>query len=324
MTDMRDRLDPELVEPLDGLMEATGGGFSLNDIPATRAMVDAMVAAMKAEAPPIEGVAREDLRVPSASAGKATDVPIRVYRPEGAAPPLPTLIWMHGGGFVLGGIELDDLMCAQLAKDVGCAVVSVEYRLAPEHPYPAALEDCRGVLRWAARDAAEAGLDGRRIAVGGGSAGAGLAAGLTLLARDEDDVMPCFQLLVYPAINDRKIEPASESVPENLFWSRENTRRSWEAYLGGRQGTDDVEVYAAPARATDLSGLPPAYISVGSLDMFLPDCVDYAERLIAAGVDSELHVYPRAFHAFDAFAPMAGVSQRFVADRDEALLRAFD
>jgi len=323
MIDMRDRLDPELVEPLDGLMAATGGGFSLDDIPATRAMVDAMVAAVKAEVPPIGGVDREDLRVPSASRGRATDVPIRVYRPTDAGKPLPALVWMHGGGYVLGGIELDDLMCAQLAKDVGCAVISVEYRLAPEHPYPAALEDCRGALQWAARNAAAAGLDAKRIAIGGGSAGAGLAAGLTLLVRDEGDVMPCFQLLVYPAINDRNIEPASAKVPENLFWSRENTRRSWEAYLAGRQATADVEPYAAPARAKDLSGLPPAFISVGSLDMFLPDCVDYAGRLIAAGVDSELHVYPRAFHAFDAFAPMAGVSQRFVADRDEALRRAF-
>lgn len=319
--DMKSRLDPELVTPLEELEAATGGGFSLRDIPATRGMVDAMVAAVKAEVPPIEGVATEDLRVPSAEAG--IEVPIRIYRPSGAAGPLPAIVWMHPGGFVIGSIEMDDLMAAQLAKDVGCAVVSVAYRLAPEHPYPAALEDCRGVLAWAGTNAAEQGLDAARIAIGGSSGGAGIAAGLALKARDEGGIQPCFQLLIYPCINDRNIEQVSDSVPENLFWSRESTLIGWNAYLAGRQGQPGVEAYAAPYRAEDLTGLPPAYIAVGSLDMFCGDCLDYASRLIEAGVDSEVHVYAGAFHAFDAFAPMAAVSQRFVVGRNAALQRAF-
>lgn len=321
MADMRARLDPELVGPLDELMAATGGGFTLTDIPATRAMVSAMITAVKAEAPAVEGVASEDLRVPSAESG--VEVPIRVYRPADASGPLPVLIWMHAGGYVLGDLELDDLMLGPLAKDVGCAIVSVDYRLAPEHPYPAALRDCHGVLTWAARSASVQEFDAKRIAVGGGSAGGGLAAALALLARDRNEAQPCFQLLIYPCINDRNVEQVSDSVPENLFWSRENNLRGWDAYLAGKQGSERVDPHAAAHRAVDLRGLPPAYIAVGTLDMFLPDCLDYAGRLAAGSVDSELHVYPGAFHAFDAFAPMASVSQRFVAERSGALRRAF-
>jgi acetyl esterase/lipase len=315
-----DRLDPELVGPLTGLMEATGGGFKLDDIPATRAMVDGMLEAVNAEAPPIPGVEIEDLSAPSHDPG--TSVPIRIYRPSAASGPLPVLLWLHAGGYVLGGIAMDDLMARQLAKDVGCGIVSAAYRLAPEHPYPAPLEDCYGVLQWLADSASTLGFDAGRIAVGGASAGGGLAAGLSLLARDRGGAQPMFQLLIYPALNDRNIEPASETVPENLFWSRENARRSWRAYLNGKEASADVPAYAAPIRASDLRGLPNAFIAVGTADMFMPDDVEYAERLAAAGVETELAVYPGAFHAFDAFAPMSRVARRFAADRNAALRRA--
>lgn len=319
--DMMDRLDPELVGPLEGLMEATGGGFSLRDIPSTRAMVDAMLAAVKAEVPPIGGVESEDRSAPSPVGGP--DVAVRIYRPNGRPDPLPAVIWLHGGGFVLGGLELDDLMSRQLAKDVECVVVNVDYRLAPEHPYPAALEDARAVLQWAAAAGGEIGIDRDRIAIGGASAGGGIAAGLALMERDRGGSNIAFQLLLYPAINDHNVEQVSEAVPENLFWSRENALTGWRAYLGDRRGGTDVEPYAAPLRAEDLSGLPPAYVGVGAVDMFMDDDLEYGRRLVAAGVPTELHVYPGAFHAFDAFVPMARVSQRFLADRDSALRRAF-
>jgi acetyl esterase/lipase len=315
------RLDPELVAPLKGLMEATGGGFDLSDIPATRAMVDAMLEAVNAEAPAIHGVAVEDRRVASHEAG--VEVPVRIYRPDGASGALPVLVWMHPGGYVIGGIAMDDITLRQLAKDIGCAIVSVDYRLAPEHPYPAALEDCYGVLQWVGRQAEEQGFDAGRIAIGGASAGGGLAAGLALAARDRDGVKPAFQLLIYPDIDDRGIEPASESVPENLFWSRENTRAGWNAYLAGKEDSPGVPAYAAAARAADLKGLPDAFIGVGTADMLLDENIDYAERMSAAGVAVELRVYPGAFHAFDAFAPMTRVAQAFAADRGEALRRAF-
>jgi acetyl esterase/lipase len=315
-----DRLDPELVEPLKGLLEATGGGFDLGDIPATRTLVDGMIAGLLAEAPSLPGVRIDDATVPSHADGVA--VPIRIYRPDAAAGPLPVLLWLHPGGFVIGSIAMEELSARQIAADLQIAVVSVGYRLAPEHPYPAALDDAYGALQWLGREAGAQGFDAARIAVGGASAGGNLAAALSLLARDRGGVMPVFQLLVYPALDDSNVEPASDALAENLFWSRENTRISWTAYLEGRQASDEVAEYAAPIRARHLGGLPDAFIGVGTADMFLAENIDYAERLAAAGVKVELRVYPGAFHAFESFAPMSRLAQQFVADRNAAILRA--
>jgi acetyl esterase/lipase len=302
-------------------MGATGGGFNLHDLAGMRAMVAAMVAGAKEQAASIPGVETADLKVPGPKGAPA--VAVRLYRPKDAGSALPVVVWMHPGGWVLGSIELEDIMAREVAKNVGCAVVSVEYRLAPEHPYPAPLEDCYAVLKWVASDGKKHGIDARRIAVGGSSAGANLAAGVALLARDRGEVSLSFQMLIYPALNDRNIAQVGPNVAENLFWSRENMLMSWQAYLENRQATADVPIYAAPTRARDLSRLPPAFIAVGGLDMFLEECLDYAARLTVAGVNTEVHVYPGAFHAFDAFAPLARVAQRFVADRNAALARAF-
>jgi len=319
MTERQELLDPELLAPLQGFMSAVGGGFDLGDIAAARRIVDGVIDAVKAQAPTIDGIETRDVDVPGFEGGPP--VRVRVYRPAGRAEPLPAILWMHPGGWVLGSIDLDGLAVAQLAKDIECVAVSVEYRLAPEHPFPAALHDCYAALQWLGAESAGLGVDATRIAVGGSSAGGNLAAALALMARDRGGVRPVFQLLIYPALDDRTAEPGL-AQPETLFWSRRNVIDGWNAYLGTRAGSDGVSEYAAPARARDLTGLPPAYIAVGALDPFVGENVDYAARLVAVRVPTELHVYPGACHAFDVVGAESLIGRRFVAERNAVLKRA--
>jgi acetyl esterase/lipase len=315
-----DLLDPELKVPLEEFLAVTDGGVNLHDIPRMRAISIELFSALQAEAPAIEGVVSEDYRV--AAADGSHEVAARIYRPMDGPKVFPALLWMHGGGYVLGNIDQDDLFAKQLAKDIQSVVVSVEYRLAPEHPFPLPLEDCYMILNWMAANCQQLQIDRSRIAIGGASAGGGLAAGLALMARDRADVDVAFQLLIYPMIDHRNVLPASDSRSDALIWSRESNLIGWRSYLGEATDAENVSEYAAALHATDLRGLPPAYIPVGALDLFLRENIEYAQRLIAAGVPAELHVYPGAYHAFDMFAPLASVSQRFNANRNEALKRA--
>ena len=314
---MTDRLDPELAAPLDTFLHLTGGGLNLHDIPATRRTMDELAAAQMAKVPPITGITTADRQVP----GPDGEVFVRIYQLEERPDTLPALLWIHGGGYVLGSVERDDLLATHLAKVAQCVVVSVEYRLAPEHPFPAPVEDCYAALKWLATHTDELGVEPSRIAIGGASAGGGLAAGLALLTRDRGEVELAFQLLIYPMIDDRNVSPASETQPDTFVWTRENNRMGWHAYLGREPGGADVSPYAAAARASDLTGLAPAYIPVGDLDLFLDENIEYAQRLLAAGVPTELHVYPGGYHGFNGFAPGAEIAQRFNNERDEALKR---
>ena len=316
---MRHRLDPELVAPLDAWHTATKGGINLHDIPATRNMMDELAAAQMAKAAPIEGVTSVDKKVPGPNGGP--DVFVRVYQPTDRPAILPALLWIHGGGYVLGSVERDDLLAKHLARVGQCVVASVEYRLAPEYPFPAPVEDCYAALKWLASHSAELGVNKSRIAIGGASAGGGLAAGLAVLTRDRAEIELAFQLLIYPMIDDRNVAPANATAPDTYVWTRENNLMGWRAYLGQEPGGKDVSPYAAASRTTDLKGLAPAYIPVGDLDLFLDENITYAQRLLAAGVPTELHVYPGAFHGFNGFVPNAEVSRRFNADRDNALKR---
>jgi acetyl esterase/lipase len=316
--DFIERLDPELAAALQAF--PAEGLADLNDIGAARTAAARMLEVFQAQAPAIEGVKTEDRLIQGPAS--YIDVPIRIYQPTDRPDLLPGLLWIHGGGYVLGNIEFDDAIVKQLAKNVECVVVSVDYRLAPEHTFPAPLEDCYAALRWMCARADEWGIDSSRIAVGGASAGGGLAAGLALLARDRAEVHVAFQLLIYPMIDDRNITLASQAITDVRVWNREKNLLGWKAYLGSEAGSNDVSPYAAAIRATDLSNLPPAYIPVGALDLFVDENIEYAQRLIQAGVPTELHIYPGTIHGFDRLAPSATITRRFIAEQNEVLKRA--
>jgi acetyl esterase/lipase len=317
---MIDRLDPELAGPVKMFISMMGGEIDLSDLPARRAASEEMMAAMKKQLPIIEGVTSVDRLVPGPAG--APDVAVRVYQPTKRPDRLPALLWIHGGGYMLGSIEQEDYSAECLALAGDCAVVSVEYRLAPENPFPAPVEDCYAALRWLASQAGELGVDRERLAIGGASAGGGLAAGLALLARDRAEVDVMFQFLIYPMIDDCNIAPAGDTLPDTLMWTRESNLIGWRAYLGGEPGVEGVSCYASALRAADLAGLPPAYLAVGELDLFVDETVTYARRLIGAGVPVELHVYPGGCHALDMMAPEAYIARQFTADFYQALKRA--
>ncbi len=313
-----DQLDPELRAVVEKL--PPDRGLDISQIAAARAKMKKMMVAAVEGLPPVEGVSSKDHLAPGPQG--APDVPVRVYRPKDQAGKLPALYWIHGGGYVMGDIEQDDRLMKQMVKRIGCVIASVDYRLAPEHPFPAPVEDCYAGLKWLFGHAGELQVEPSRIAIGGASGGGGLCAGLALMVRDRAEMQVCFQLLIYPMIDDRNVTAASYAITDPRMWNRESNRLAWKAYLGRDGGGPDVSPYAAATRATDLTNLPPAYIPTGALDLFVDENIEYAQRLIQAGVPTELHVYPGAFHGFDVFAPSARVSKQFKAERDDALKRA--
>ena len=226
---------------------------------------------------------------------------VRLFRPVGVTGPTPALLWIHGGGYVIGTARQDDRLCRRFSSRLGITVASAEYRLAPEHPYPASLEDCYSALTWLVELPS---VDPRRVAIGGASAGGGLAAALALLARDRAEVTPAFQMLVYPMLDDRT--SATPEHPNYRLWDTRSNHFGWTAYLGDA----DPQV-AVPGRRDDMSGLPPAWIGVGTHDLFHDEDLDYAKRLRNAGVPCHVEIIPGVFHGFDVWAPKASVSQRF-------------
>ncbi|PPI26495.1 alpha/beta hydrolase fold domain-containing protein [Rathayibacter sp. AY1B5] len=274
-------------------------------------------AAEGGEAPPDMVV--DDLEIPVAG---APPVRARSYRPRILRGTAPALLWVHGGGMVLGSHLQDEASCIDFARTLGITVVSVDYRLAPAHPAPAAVEDVLAVFDRLVEHAEERGVDPARIAVGGASAGGGIAAGATLLAHDRGGVQPAFQLLVYPMLDDRTVTRPGPPPRGVRVWTPGSNRFGWTAYLGGEPGAPGVPAYAAPARRDDLTGLPPAWIGVGSLDLFHDEDVRYAERLRAAGVPCGLEIVEGAFHGFDALFRRTGVARRFWAAQAAALAGA--
>ena len=263
-----------------------------------------------AEQTPAQGVQIVENNV----ATESGEVPVRIYR--GGKSPAPAVVYCHAGGFALGNLDTDHRQCVELARRGRCTVVSVDYRLAPEHPYPAALDDARAVLRWAATNAMELGVDAARLAVAGSSAGATLAACLAHGAAGEPGVV--FQLLHQPVLDDRATASKAEFRTSPAFDS-EAADLMWRYYLGPEAGL----VAAVPARRDELNGLPPALITCAEIDPFRDEAVDYALKLLRAGVSTELHVFARTCHGFDSLLPDCSASQRLFELQGEALRRAW-
>jgi acetyl esterase/lipase len=249
----------------------------------------------------------------------APDISLLIIRPS-AGGQLPALFHTHGGGMVMGNNRTGLDTMIGWVTDPGLVIVSAEYRLAPEHPFPAGVEDCYAGLVWTAAHAAELGIDPRRLIIGGGSAGGGLAAACSLLARDRGGPALLAQMLIYPMLDDRMATGSSQELNGEGIWDSPSNLAAWTMLLGDRRGSQDVSQYAAPARAADLSGLPAAYLELGSAETLRDEDLDYARRIWAAGGIAELHVWPGACHAYDLIAPESRLA-RAAADVRLAWLR---
>lgn len=281
-------------------------------------LVDLRARVLPAPPAPESEVDLEQRTVPGPAG--APDIALHIYRPREARGPLGCIFHIHGGGYVGGKANELEFFLRPLAGTLGCVLVTVDYRLAPETVFPGAIEDCYAGLGWTFANAADLGVDPARIGVMGESAGGGLAASLALMARDRGEYTLAFQHLTYPMIDDRTCARPPHPYAGEFIWHAANNRFGWSALLGHEPGSDDVSPYAAASRATDLAGLPRTYIMTGALDLFVDEDIDYARRLLAAGVPTEFHVYPGAFHGFDIF-PGAAVAARAQADRLAALAR---
>ena len=251
-----------------------------------------------------------------------SDLSVRVYRPLDclSTQQLPALLYMHGGGFA-GDMDSREFICLRIVRDCQCVLISVDYRLVPEYQFPAAPEDCYAALLWLANQSHALGLDKERIAVGGHSAGACLATSVALMARDRKGPKVIFQLLIYPALDDR--EEASFGHRHRGEATQKSIVNMWQTYLGEQWREEDLSPYAAPARALDLQHLPAAYVLAGGLDPFRDEAVDYSTRLANADVSTELHVFPDAVHAFDTINPQSEVAVHAIVETIAALKKAF-
>ena len=309
-------MDPELAGMVDLLPK-----MDLLDPVAARQAFEDIIVAIKIEIPGIETLDIEDRMVPGFEGDP--DVSVRIYRPKRRAQAgetaarAPGVVMIHGGGFVIGSVETEHGGAAAMAIDSGAVVVSVDYRLAPEHPYPAGVHDCYAALTYLHAEADALGVDPARVALAGASAGGGLAAATALLARDRGGPAVCFQLLQIPELDDRFETGSMQTFVDTPLWNRPLAEQSWQAYLGPLYGAADVPAYAAPARAADLSGLPPAYISTAENDPLRDEGITYALRLLQAGVSVELHQFPGTFHG-SALVTSAAVSRR--SQRELALV----
>ncbi|MEZ5502741.1 MAG: alpha/beta hydrolase [Halioglobus sp.] len=309
--------DPELAAMLELLPDTSIG---ISDPVAARAGFLELVAQLNADIDQ-RGVGTEERLVPGPAG--APEVPVRVYTPAGLQQAVPAILHIHGGGFVIGDLDSELGSCIALCRSLGVVVVSVDYRLAPETPYPGPLEDCYAALQWMSANSAQLHIDPSRVALFGQSAGGGLSAAVALLARERGGPAVCFQYLGIPELDDRLQTPSMRRFVDTPMWNRPNAELSWDFYLGDQfqRGADNVPCYAAPARAEDLSGLPPTYVSTMEFDPLRDEGVIYALKLMQAGVATELHSFPGTFHGSSLFSTTQ-VSKRESAEMFAVLRRA--
>ena len=314
----RHLVDKELLAALDVL---PASDMTDETLLVSRANILQMVESVS----PVEGDGIRVTEISVPGPANAPDVRVLFYQPETRGGPLPAFLHLHGGGYIVGIPERDDARNRLLVRECGCLVISVDYRLAPETPFPGGVEDGYAALLWLYRNAGELGVDARRIAIGGESAGGGLAAGLALLARDRREIPVAFQMLIYPMLDNLTRANGDDATLAGEFvWTRTSNEYAWRALLGDAHQGRKASPYASAARAEDLSGLPPTYIAVGTLDLFVDENIEYARRLILTGVPTELKVYPGAYHGFEDLTPEATISRAFVRDYVNALQRALN
>ncbi|MFI6782099.1 alpha/beta hydrolase [Micromonospora sp. NPDC050276] len=302
-------IDNELLEAVGAIAAAASPTPPVvGDWKTRRANIDAVYGGLAAAATRDDPVETIDLTVPS-SDGHA--VPLRLYKPANL--PHALVVYVHGGGLIAGSLDGYDHVCRRYASEAGVAVIAVDYRLAPESPFPAAVEDCVAAVEWAIEHAAER-VPGARVALMGDSAGGGLAAATALVCRDRGVGPLAAQILIYPMLDDRTAV-ADPAIEPFLAWSVADNITGWRAYLGDKYGTDDVPASASVARADTLRDLPATYLEVGQLDLFCAETVAYAKQLMDHGVTVHLSVRPGAIHGFDQFAPDTRVARSALADR---------
>ncbi len=305
--------DPDLA-PIVPLLPVAG----IEDVAAARAAFDELLSAVSTDID-VTSLDIEDILVPGHRGDPA--VAVRIYRPREHDGPVPALLYLHGGGFVIGDIETEHAGAAMMASALGVVIASVDYRLAPEHPFPAAVHDCFSALQWLHGHVQQLEVDPARIALYGQSAGGGLAAALALFSRDNDGPPICFQFLGIPELDDRLETESMRSFTDTPLWNRPAAELSWRYYLGAAN-SEETSPYAAPARARDLRNLPPAYVSTMEFDPLRDEGILYALALLRAGVSVELHSFPGTFHG-SALVTTAGVSLRIATEQMHVLRRAF-
>ena len=308
-----DRLDPQLRDDFAARPAVFATGQSLEAIQA-----ECFVPASESGDSHPNVICR-DLEL-STPAGPVT---VRVYQPANRESELalPVILWIHGGGFFLGDLNSDNAKCEQWVMGCACVLVAVDYRLAPQYPFPAGFDDCYAALQWlTTTGVSELNLNPQQIAIGGASAGACLAAGVVLRARD-NGLSLCYQLLLIPVLDDRHLTVSSCSVTDPRTWNCDISRQAWEAYLADIEG--EVPVYAAPARAENLADLPPTFISIAEHDILRDEALDYAQRLLQADVSTEVHLYPGTYHGSSGATPAARVSLQHQRDITGAIKSAF-